>query len=224
MKLKTINPSFRDLAASTKVDSDGVGWVSQRLLAQMCGVADSVLSRALDNLGGDPNVQNDIQIINIRGGLKSKFISDTLASKLINHYALSGKKEAIQTTIVLTSAGLRLFLQQTHQYNQPKNGLKSLPPAQKLKPGQYLNPDNSHTLTDQQFTTILGFCNNDKSKAHKLFMKLVAAQEINATHAIKRVTSYQIPKDDFAYYKSQSTTGTVLFSVEWLQEFLISNP
>jgi hypothetical protein len=224
MKLKTINPSFRDLVASTKVDSDGVGWVSQRLLAEMCGVTHPAIQKVLDNLGGLPDVQKDIQIINLGGLPKSKFISDTLASKIINHYALSGKKEAIQTTIVLTSAGLRLFLQQTHQYNQPKNGLKSLPPTQKLKPGQYLNPDNSHTLTDQQFTTILGFCNNDKSKAHKLFMKLVAAQEINATHAIKKVTNYQIPKDDFAYYKSQSTTGTLLFSVEWLQDFLINNP
>lgn len=102
---------------SLSEDGQGLGFVSRRGLAKLCGVQHTTILKLLKAIeGGAQSTPKNLQAFAGQGLEGGAQIPDILASAIIKHYAYQGKEVAQLTDLALGAIGLRTLIQKSLNY------------------------------------------------------------------------------------------------------------
>ena len=148
-----------DLRSEFRVESDGKTYISFRALSRLCGASESGSSIATllqrvalaksKSKSLEPLQGQDYEAL----ADKDKGIPDTVATLVINHFAESGRKEAIQTLTAFSAIGFRTWVQNELGYSEQKQTEmlnQILTELQELKETQKKYNSISDRVDDQQ--------------------------------------------------------------------------
>lgn len=114
-----LNANSIDLAKEFTTDQDGKGFVSRRGLARMCGKHHSTIQALLKNIencSGGCTSSESLESILGQGFEGGGWISDTVVSLIVEHYAFDGSTEARKHLRLFSAIGLRALIQQSTGY------------------------------------------------------------------------------------------------------------
>lgn len=155
------------------IDENMTAWVSQRKLAEMCGVSNVAIHKHISQVNTfNYNKNNDVSLKNDYLVNTSNQLDAKSANLVLAHYARQKKAQAIETLALISEAGMTAYLYKlaglTIEISHKKIELEK--PIRSLDNRQfnvYLPNDNSKEAQDARAKTMAIFSFISDPKDHK---------------------------------------------------------